>query len=325
MLRPGTLALSLTAFLGLGAGTAGAADPSTFEVHDSVSGPTLTGLTTAITVYFNPKEYTIDKSVPWKKNEATEGDSTGLSFESAEAHHVEIRILFDGYGTTVTAITDRLEKLVTLPSPPNTPPPVLVTWHGRDWTSRLIEARTRVLERDPAGTPIVAETTTLWGPFTPVDDDPPPPNPIPAVIATDAWKVPAVLDGTSMELLTLKKDGSVKGQSVSPRPGDCFTPTVDVRLGDPQRFRFTVDLYAAGDVRPAADLLASLTKPDPKTGTSPRARLLWNDCVLEMLLENLSIRYTLFLPDGTPTRATVRLTLKEATTAKEQLQGNPRH
>ena len=42
-------------------------------------------------------------------------------------------------------------------------------------------------------------------------------------------------------------------------------------------------------------------------------------------LESLSLRYTMFLPDGKPCHATANLSIKEAQTAKEQLEAKPRN
>jgi hypothetical protein len=43
------------------------------------------------------------------------------------------------------------------------------------------------------------------------------------------------------------------------------------------------------------------------------------------VIESLALRYTMFLPDGKPCRATANISIKEAQTAKEQLQKNPRN
>ncbi len=43
------------------------------------------------------------------------------------------------------------------------------------------------------------------------------------------------------------------------------------------------------------------------------------------VLESFSLRFTLFLDDGTPVRATMNTVWKEFSPAEEQLRGNPRH
>ena len=51
----------------------------------------------------------------------------------------------------------------------------------------------------------------------------------------------------------------------------------------------------------------------------------WGDTKFKGVIESLNVRFTMFLNDGKPCRATMNLSLKEAQTAKEQLERNPRN
>ena len=51
----------------------------------------------------------------------------------------------------------------------------------------------------------------------------------------------------------------------------------------------------------------------------------WGDTKFKGVIESLSVRFTMFLNDGKPCRAVMNLSLKEAATAKEQLEKNPRN
>jgi nucleoid-associated protein YgaU len=51
----------------------------------------------------------------------------------------------------------------------------------------------------------------------------------------------------------------------------------------------------------------------------------WGKVAFKGVVETLSMRYTMFLNDGTACRAVVNLSIKEAMTAKEQLEKNPRN
>jgi nucleoid-associated protein YgaU len=58
----------------------------------------------------------------------------------------------------------------------------------------------------------------------------------------------------------------------------------------------------------------------------PVALLTWGTgLAFKCILESFSLRFTLFLEDGTPVRAVMNTTWKEFSPADVQLQGNPRH
>jgi hypothetical protein len=56
----------------------------------------------------------------------------------------------------------------------------------------------------------------------------------------------------------------------------------------------------------------------------PLVMFSWGSFKFKGVVESLTLRYTMFLPDGKPCRATANLQIKEAKTAKEQLEKNPR-
>ncbi len=53
--------------------------------------------------YFNPKEMSVDKSVPWQKHKNAEGDEPTLEFTAAEPKKMAVDLMFDSYekGATV--------------------------------------------------------------------------------------------------------------------------------------------------------------------------------------------------------------------------------
>jgi hypothetical protein len=57
----------------------------------------------------------------------------------------------------------------------------------------------------------------------------------------------------------------------------------------------------------------------------PNVQFVWGDLTFEGVIESLTLRYTMFLSDGKPCRATANLSIKENKTAKEQLEANPRN
>jgi hypothetical protein len=65
--------------------------PFTVEIG-SIDQPSL-----KVTAQFNPKELTVDKSVPWTKKEKTYAEKVQLEFTGAEARTLTMELLFDGY------------------------------------------------------------------------------------------------------------------------------------------------------------------------------------------------------------------------------------
>jgi len=57
----------------------------------------------------------------------------------------------------------------------------------------------------------------------------------------------------------------------------------------------------------------------------PKVMFTWGGFKFTGFIESLTVRYTMFLPDGKPCRATANVSLKELLTAKEQLEKKPRN
>jgi nucleoid-associated protein YgaU len=72
----------------------------------------------------------------------------------------------------------------------------------------------------------------------------------------------------------------------------------------------------SGDVRSETDQIARLTRIEPKHGRPPTCRVVWGHGVTEDfpfvgVVNNLTERFTLFAPDGTPLRATLTVVFIE--------------
>jgi len=77
--------------------------------------------------------------------------------------------------------------------------------------------------------------------------------------------------------------------------------------------------YGRSDVSELTDLLAGLVRIDPKTHAPPRVEFRWGRLVFKAVVEKLSQRFTMFLSDGTPVRATVNVAFKQYKPLAEQL------
>ncbi len=79
------------------------------------------------------------------------------------------------------------------------------------------------------------------------------------------------------------------------------------------------------DVHEHTDKLQNLTLVNADKHRPPMVMFSWGKVKFKGVVESLTVRYTMFLSDGRACRATASLTIKEAQTAKEQLEKNPRN
>jgi nucleoid-associated protein YgaU len=80
----------------------------------------------------------------------------------------------------------------------------------------------------------------------------------------------------------------------------------------------------SGDVRSRTDQLVKLTRIEPKHGRPPTCRVEWGrgvteDFPFEGVVNNLTERFTLFAPDGTPLRATLTVVFVEFLKSEDDL------
>jgi hypothetical protein len=78
-------------------------------------------------------------------------------------------------------------------------------------------------------------------------------------------------------------------------------------------------------VKEHTDQLMNMTLVDADKHRPPSVQFAWGDFQFKGFVESLTVRYTMFLSDGKPCRATANLSIKENETAKDQLDKNPRN
>jgi hypothetical protein len=71
--------------------------------------------------------------------------------------------------------------------------------------------------------------------------------------------------------------------------------------------------------------IMTLALVDADKHRPPLVMFSWGGFQFKGVIESLTLRYTMFLPDGKPCRATANLSIKESETAAEQLQRKPRN
>lgn len=86
------------------------------------------------------------------------------------------------------------------------------------------------------------------------------------------------------------------------------------------------DTYAADtDVRVHTQKIASLMDIDSETHAPPAVRFVWGSLDFSGVVEQVSQRFTLFLDNGWPARATLSVTFKSVQSLQEQYREIPRH
>jgi hypothetical protein len=137
--------------------------------------------------------------------------------------------------------------------------------------------------------------------------------------------------GTSQDVLFNPKEYSVQ-KSVQWEPHKApglDTPEQEFTSGNPAVLSVELffDTYEdKTDVRKEhTEKVMDLALVDADKHRPPLVMFSWGGFQFKGVIESLTLRYTMFLPDGKPCRATANLSIKEAKTAKEQLEANPRN
>lgn len=77
------------------------------------------------------------------------------------------------------------------------------------------------------------------------------------------------------------------------------------------------------NVRDETNKIARFLDIDPKLHAPPPVQFAWGDLIFNAVIERLSQRFTMFLENGKPVRATLNVTFKEYKTIQEQLGSKP--
>ncbi len=134
----------------------------------------------------------------------------------------------------------------------------------------------------------------------------------------------------SMDVLFNPKEYSIQ-KSVQWEPHKApglDTPEQEFTSGNPAVLSVELffDTYEAKtDVHEHTDKVMALALVNADKHRPPLVMFQWGTTKFEGVMESLTVRYTMFHSDGKPCRATANLSLKEAKTAKEQLEENPRN
>jgi hypothetical protein len=126
-----------------------------------------------IEVLFNPKEYTITKSTPWKHHDVQGYDAPTLEFTSGEPYRCQMELFFDRYEeqASVKEITDNIEKLSLVHPDLHRPAVALLTW-GKELSFKCIleSFSTKYTLFSEEGVAYRAIMSTVWKEFSPAEE-----------------------------------------------------------------------------------------------------------------------------------------------------------
>jgi len=89
------------------------------------------GSKTKVSVYFNPKEITIDKPIQWQAHKGSEGDAPTLEFTTGTGKSLTVELMFDMFedkGDVYATYVSQLEKLALIDDSLKRPPLCTFTW-----------------------------------------------------------------------------------------------------------------------------------------------------------------------------------------------------
>lgn len=114
-----------------------------------------------IVALFNPKEYTISKSVPWNPHASAGLDAPEMQFTTGQGETLNVELFFDTYegGTDVRLHTERLHMLAKIDSDLHRPPLLLVSWAALKFKGVVESINHRFTMFKEDGTPVRATCT----------------------------------------------------------------------------------------------------------------------------------------------------------------------
>ncbi|WIV66069.1 CIS tube protein [Natrialbaceae archaeon AArc-T1-2] len=106
------------------------------------------------------------------------------------------------------------------------------------------------------------------------------------------------------------------------------TPATQFSDGDAETLSMTLffDTYERSeDVQNHTDQLDQLLELDSERHAPPVCRFVWGEFMFKAVVESLDKQFTMFLPEGTPVRASVDVQFREYRPPREQRKEKPLH
>lgn len=115
----------------------------------------------SVTALFNPKEYTVSKTVPWSPHAAAGLDAPEMQFTTGQGETLKLELFFDTYesGGSAKTHTDALHKMALIDTSLHRPPMVMVTWGSLNFKGVVESLSHRYTMFLEDGTPVRATCT----------------------------------------------------------------------------------------------------------------------------------------------------------------------
>ncbi len=111
-----------------------------------------------VKAWFNPKEYTVSKSVSWNQHKGSATDFPNLQFTTGQPKKLKVDLFFDGYEDkkSVRGDCEKLIKLAEMDSGLHRPPKCKFTWENEKFEGVVDNVSVKYTMFLSGGTPVRA-------------------------------------------------------------------------------------------------------------------------------------------------------------------------
>ncbi len=139
---------------------------------------TLQGTKRTVKALFNPKEYTLSKSVSWNQHKNAATDFPNMQFTTGQPKKLQVDLFFDGYdsdqGATVRSACQNLIAMAEMDPDLHHPPKCQFSWGGLVFKGVMDNVTVRYTMFDSKGQPVRATATISMSAGSPTRKDPDP-------------------------------------------------------------------------------------------------------------------------------------------------------
>lgn len=134
---------------------------------------TITGAAGAITVPFNPKEYTVEQSNLYAEIAIPGLEAPIVQFVRGNSDKLTFDLLIDGTGSppvSAQAVADSIQKLARIDPGRKAPPICTFAWGGAIMTGVIESVRRQFVLFDPSGAPLRIQMSLSVKRYVPLQD-----------------------------------------------------------------------------------------------------------------------------------------------------------
>ena len=126
-----------------------------------------------VTAWFNPKEYTVSKSVSWNQHKGSATDFPNLQFTTGQPKKLKVDLFFDGYEdqSSVRGACRDLIKMAEMVSSLHRPPKCTFSWADETFNGVMDNVSVKYTMFLPDGTPVRATASVSMSAGNPTRND----------------------------------------------------------------------------------------------------------------------------------------------------------